>query len=73
MEHNFSGYTGRSNEEIVEDNKRKYLGEVRMSDNLRWHDKLSPKERRQAFFIIGYMCGCFATVIMYFIFEWIFG
>lgn len=72
MQHNFNSSFSKSDAEIRAENATKYLGEVRMSGNLRWHDKLSPKQRRQAFFTIGYGMGVINVAIVYFILKWIF-
>lgn len=63
MQHNLNSGSGKSDAEIRAENATKYLGEVRMSGNLRWHDKLSPKKRREAFFWIGFFAG-FVTCML---------
>jgi len=70
MQHNFNSADGKTDEEIRAENAKKYLGEVRMSNDLRWHDKLSPKNRRKAFFAIGYFSALF-TGVLYLIIKWI--
>jgi len=65
MQHNLNSGSGKTDDQIRADNAKKYLGEVRMSDDLRWHDKLSPKHRRQAFFLIGYIWGVMTIFVSY--------
>lgn len=64
MQHNLNSGSGKTDAEIRADNAKRFLGEVRMSNDLRWHDKLSPKQRRRAFFWIGYIVGVVCVTLL---------
>ena len=72
MEHNFASFTGRSNEEIMKDNMRKYMGEIKPSwEKPAWYYKYPHKMRLQAFFFFGFVAGIVITIVCSLLIIWL--
>ena len=65
MQHNFGSYTGRTNEEIAEDNKKKYMDEIKPSwTKQKWYYKYSRKKVMKIIFVSAYFFGLITGVLI---------